>query len=162
MHGDEDEQGRAAVAKIVVGVDDSEHAHGALRWACAEAHFWDDPEVVVVHAWHYPYRNRRSGHTDLKAGIEADAHEALDELVATARSAAGEGVTITPSLIEESPVEALLEAARGADMLVVGSRGRGGFKAALLGSVSQQVAQHAPCPVVIIREGVLAPVGATS
>lgn len=150
------------MAKIVVGVDDSEHGHAALRWACAEAHVWDDPEIVVVHAWHYPYRNRRSGHTDLKASIEADAREALDELVAEAHTSAGDGVTITASLIEESPVEALIAAAQGADLLVIGSRGRGGFKAALLGSVSQQVAQHGPCPVVIVREGVLAPAGAAS
>ncbi|WP_328908378.1 universal stress protein [Streptomyces sp. NBC_00234] len=55
------------------------------------------------------------------------------------------------SLVRGNPAQALVDAAEGADMLVVGSRGRGGFRRALLGSVSQQAALHAPCPTVIIR-----------
>ncbi|HUP33419.1 MAG TPA: universal stress protein, partial [Gaiellaceae bacterium] len=61
------------------------------------------------------------------------------------------GIEVERRVVPEPPVEALLDAAAGADLLVVGSRGRGGFTGLLLGSVGQQVAHHAPCPVVIVR-----------
>jgi nucleotide-binding universal stress UspA family protein len=60
-------------------------------------------------------------------------------------------VTINPVVVQGWPAEVLLEAAEGADLLVVGSRGRGGFTSALLGSVSQNCAHHATCPLLIIR-----------
>ena len=63
------------------------------------------------------------------------------------------GVTVTPILCEGQAAEILCEQARGADLLVVGSRGFGGFRGLLLGLVSQQRANHAPCPVVIIPHG---------
>ena len=139
------------MTRIVVGVDDSEHASDAVRWACSEARYWDDVELVILHAWHYPYRNRRSGRRDLREEMEADAREALDALVAEARAGGGDGVRVTATLVEQSPVEALVDAGRQADLLVLGSRGRGGLTQALLGSVSHKVAQHAPCPVAIVR-----------
>jgi nucleotide-binding universal stress UspA family protein len=60
-------------------------------------------------------------------------------------------VVINPVVVEGWPAEVLLNAAEGADLLVVGSRGRGGFASALLGSVSQNCAHHATCPLLIIR-----------
>jgi nucleotide-binding universal stress UspA family protein len=60
-------------------------------------------------------------------------------------------VTINPVVIRGYPAEVLIDAAEGADLLVVGSRGRGGFASALLGSVSQNCAHHATCPLLIIR-----------
>jgi nucleotide-binding universal stress UspA family protein len=64
-----------------------------------------------------------------------------------------EAVTIRPRIVEDHAAQALLDAAEGADLVVVGSRGHGGFSGALLGSVSQHVVQHATCPVVVIRGG---------
>jgi nucleotide-binding universal stress UspA family protein len=63
----------------------------------------------------------------------------------------GDTVDVTELVVEKAPVPALLDEASTDDLLVVGSRGRGGFSGLLLGSVSQQVAQHATCPVVIVR-----------
>ncbi|MPY94986.1 MAG: universal stress protein [Acidimicrobiia bacterium] len=140
-----------AVARIVVGVDESEPARAALEWACGEARYWEGPELVVVHAWEYPYRNERSGRADLRAEMAEDAAAALDDLAAAARAAGGDALRITPQLVEGSPRDALVAAGQGADLLVVGNRGRGGFATMLLGSVSHQVAQHAPCAVVIVR-----------
>ncbi len=60
------------------------------------------------------------------------------------------GIHVTRAVVEGTPAPTLLEAAEGADLLVVGSRGRGGFTGLLLGSVSQQCALHAPCPLVIV------------
>ena len=80
-----------------------------------------------------------------------DAHEIVDAAVAEAHR-------LEPTLqcegeaIEEQPAAALLDEARGADLIVVGNRGRGGFASLLLGSVSQQVVHHAACPVVVVRE----------
>lgn len=63
----------------------------------------------------------------------------------------GDAVEVVEQVVEKAPVPALLDEASPDDILVVGSRGRGGFAGLLLGSVSQQVAQHATCPVVIVR-----------
>ena len=60
-------------------------------------------------------------------------------------------VEIRPLVVQDNPAQALLDCAKGADLLVVGNRGHGGFTGALLGSVGQHCAQHAECPVVIIR-----------
>jgi len=75
------------------------------------------------------------------------------ELTEAIREVAGPDpdVTINPVVVQGWPAEVLLEASEGADLLVVGSRGRGGFTSALLGSVSQNCAHHATCPVLIIR-----------
>jgi nucleotide-binding universal stress UspA family protein len=134
---------------IVVGVDGSENSRQALVWAVEEARL-RDARVRVVHAWWlYPM---------LTADTEAPHH--TDD----ARGAVQ--TFVTEILGEEHDVEievvavqgqqasaALVDAAREAELLVVGSRGAGGFSSLLLGSVSQQCAHHAPCPVVIVRRG---------
>jgi nucleotide-binding universal stress UspA family protein len=76
--------------------------------------------------------------------------EIVDKALSEA-GAAAEPVEIERSVVEGPPTAALLGAVTEDDLLVVGSRGRGGFAGLLLGSVSEQVAQHAPCPVVIVR-----------
>lgn len=143
------EQGR-----IVVGVDGSEGAQRALRWAVAQA-VRTGSHLQVVHGWQYPY----AGST-LYAGVvvdvgdlEAGARAVLDAAVADVDMS---GLDAPPDLVvvEHSAALALVEAAKGADLLVVGTRGRGGFAELLLGSVSQQVVHHAPCPVVIVPHGV--------
>ena len=80
-------------------------------------------------------------------------HRAAEELLEKrpARSSEGDGVEIERRVVEGAPGAVLVEESRGADLLVVGSRGHGGFAGLLLGSVSQQCAHHAECPVVIVR-----------
>ena len=85
------------------------------------------------------------------AALEQAAREALDETLAEVVGKEA-GVPVEAKLVKANPAEALVEAAANADLLVVGSRGHGGFAGLLLGSVSQQCAHQAPCPVVIVRE----------
>ena len=140
-------------SRIVVGVDGSEESLAALRWALREARL-RGASLEVVHAWHYPY----AAYTDITgmaAGVVTREDLAkVGQLVLEESLRAGEAtrgdVPVRPTLVQGTPAEALLRVAAGADLLVVGSRGRGGFTGLLLGSVSQQCAHHAPCPLVII------------
>jgi nucleotide-binding universal stress UspA family protein len=132
----------------VVGVDDSEGARLALDWAYEEA-CSRRATLDVVHVWSYPYYGALtpSVYVDARA-IESAAQAHLDRLVAPY---AGRGIVEVHSrLVEGPPAATLCAVAEGADLLVVGSRGRGGFKGLLLGSVGQQVAHHARCPVAIV------------
>jgi nucleotide-binding universal stress UspA family protein len=142
------------VAKIVVGIDGSEESKNALRWALEEARL-RSAEVVAVHAWEAPPAMPEPGPApgfDLVA-ILPEVQEAGERLVTTVvNEVVGDSdVTVEPVAIAGPPASVLVDAARDADMLVVGSRGHGGFTALLLGSVSQQLAHHAPCPLVIHR-----------
>ena len=134
--------------RIVVGVDGSQAAREALRWAIDEAGR-RDATVEAVYAWHQPFMNGYIIEGEMDLGhYEEDAQHMLDAAV----DAAGDSgdVPIERKLVTGSAASALVEEAKGAVLLVVGSRGRGGFTGLLLGSVSQQAAHHAPCPVVII------------
>lgn len=132
---------------IVVGVDGSTGGREALRFAMAEARL-RGAELQAVSAWRYPYSYGESlvivSDDDLKAAAERGLIEAI--------AAAGEqvGVQVEPVVRQGRAASVLLESAADADMLVVGSRGRGGFAGLLLGSVSQKCVQHAPCPVVVV------------
>lgn len=135
--------------RIVVGVDGSESAREALRWAIAEARV-RNATVEAVYAWHQPFATGYAEMGELYGleHFEKEAQEALDSAV-DAVDASG----IPPverRLVTGGAASALVEEAKGASLLVVGSRGRGGFSGLLLGSVSQQAAHHAPCPTVII------------
>jgi len=134
--------------RIVVGIDGSETSRAALQWALDEARR-RQAAVDVVHAWHHPFLIGYGYSAELDLGtVEEDARQFLDDLVAGVDTT---GVpAVEPVLMADSPARALLDAAKGASLLVVGSRGRGGFTGLLLGSVSQQVIHHAPCPVVVI------------
>ncbi len=138
---------------VVVGVDGSEGSRRALRWAAAEATVRGDA-LELVHVWDPP---QSYAPVDMEVyaadpePIRDASQQLLDDLVAAAQELAP-GVEVRGSLVPGPPAQALLESARTADLLVVGSRGLGGFKSLLLGSVSQQVTHHAPCPVVIVPE----------
>ena len=140
---------------IVVGVDGSEASKAALRWALEEARI-RSTSVDAVYAWPFPYGALGFGWSPTidKDAID-DARRAaeigLHALVQDAAADAG-GVEIQEHAIEGAPGSVLLEKAEGAEMLVVGSCGLGGFKELMLGSVSHQCAQHASCPVVIVRQ----------
>jgi nucleotide-binding universal stress UspA family protein len=144
------------VVKIVVGIDGSEAAKNALRWALEEARL-RSAKIVAVHAWEAPPAMPEPGPApgfDL-VGILPEVEEAGERLVkAVVEEVVGDDsdVTVEPVAIQGPAASVLVEAARDADMLVVGSRGHGGFTALLLGSVSQQLAHHAPCPLLIHRE----------
>jgi nucleotide-binding universal stress UspA family protein len=140
---------------IVVGVDQSAGARAALRFALEEARL-RQATLHVVHAWQFGYLGATGLEgwlpavggelEDFRRGAEAALDETLKEV-----DAETEGLTIERR-VEQGPAAAvLIDDSQGADLLVVGSRGHGGFAQLLLGSVSQQCAQHALCPVVIVH-----------
>ena len=143
------------MAVIVVGVDGSEGAHTALAWAAAEARL-RGARLRAVNAWHLPAAAYGSGGFVPPVGItwEDDLEEAANAgLAKTLAEAAGilDGIEVEHRVGEGSAAVVLTEAAEDADLLVIGSRGLGGFKELLLGSVGHQCAQRSPCPVVIVR-----------
>ena len=144
------------MSTIVVGVDGSEGSVVALRFAIEEARA-RGAGVKAVSAWHVPiaaYGSTEGTAAFVQIPMEpsefgkvagATLTRALEEVAAEASD-----VEVTPIVREGQAAEVLTEEARDADLLVVGSRGRGGFSGLLLGSVSQQCAHHAHCPVVIV------------
>jgi nucleotide-binding universal stress UspA family protein len=138
--------------RIVVGIDGSQGARRALEWAVAEAKL-RDAHLVVVHAWLEPAAVA-VGSVISAGGVEPEVFEETAERtvaeVLGAVDTTGLPQGIESHVIAGAPARSLLDAARDADLVVVGSRGLGGFTGLLLGSVSQQVAHHATCPVVII------------
>ena len=140
---------------IVVGVDHSAGAKAALRFALEEARL-RQATLRLVHAWQFGYIGATGLEgalpavggelEDFRRGAEAALDETLKEVAVDT-----EGVTIERRVDQGTAAAILVEESRGADLLVVGSRGHGGFAQLLLGSVSQQGAQHAFCPVVIVR-----------
>lgn len=133
--------------RIVVGIDGSAGSQAALAWAAAEARLRGATlEAIRVWSWPIPYVGPGMAGLDPKL-LEEGEQGILDEALSAVDL---EGVTVEPVLVEGPAAQRLLEQAKGADLLVVGSRGRGGFKGLLLGSVSQQVVNHARGPVVVI------------
>jgi nucleotide-binding universal stress UspA family protein len=136
--------------RIVVGVDGSPTSRQALRWAVGQAAL-TGATVEAVHALEIPVTDGWAPMFDLVEHLSKAAEHMLAGAVAeTAR--AHPTVVVRARVIEGHPATVLLSAAEGADLLVLGSRGHGGFVGALLGSVSQHCAHHATCPVVIIRD----------
>jgi nucleotide-binding universal stress UspA family protein len=140
------------VADIIVGVDGSEGSVDALRWALEEARVRSATVVAVV-AWQ-PYAVGAAPLgpmvLDLRE-VEEEARQLLSRSIDAAREAvAAPDVRVEGELLEGSAASVLVSRSKGADMLIVGSRGLGGFKGLLLGSVSSQCIHHATCPVVIV------------
>lgn len=141
---------------VVVGVDGSRHAERAVDWALEECRFHGD-ELVLVHVWQFP-PVALTHYADEALSVSAFeeltslADDMLARLAAEANRRAP-GVRVSSRVVEGHPAAALVEAATGARLLVVGSRGLGGFKGMLMGSVSTACAQHARCPVVIVPDG---------
>ena len=138
--------------RIVVGVDGSSSARSALRWAVQQADL-TGARVQAVAAWEFPAFYSWEGGPMPPDDFERSARNGMDETVDAVLAETGSDVSLQRDLEHGHAAQMLLDAARGADLLVVGSRGHGSFYGALLGSVSQRCAQHAECPVVIVRGG---------
>jgi len=138
---------------IVVGVDGSEAAHRALDWAIREAGLRG--AALTVLAVHQVASNYWTGDPELypadQPATEA-IRQAAEDAVQKAVSQAGEPgpASVTVRAVSGLPAQELVGASSGADLVVVGSRGGGGFSKLVLGSVSNQVVSHAACPVVVI------------
>ena len=132
---------------IVVGTDGSHHAERALEFAAEEARRRDAP-VRVVTAWHVPAAVYGSGFAPMtNPSVEETTRQAAEEIAErAAENLRARGLEVETRVCHAQAADALVQEAHGADLLVVGSRGHGGFSGLLLGSVGQQCAQHAPCP----------------
>ena len=144
------------MAVIVVGVDHSEGAKAALRFALEEAKL-RQTTLRVVHAWRYGYIGATGfeGAFPVMGGdIEElrDAAETALQETLRASIPQTDTVEIERRVVEGRAAAVLVDESRDADLLVVGSRGHGGFAGLLLGSVSEQCAHHAACPVVIVHK----------
>ncbi|WP_371477471.1 universal stress protein [Kitasatospora sp. NBC_00315] len=138
--------------RIVVGMDGSPASENALRWAIAQARLTGGT-VQAVTAWEYPAFYGWVGAVPVSDGFDPQelATRTLAETVAEV-AGAEPPVKVSQAVIPGNPARVLLDAAEGAALLVVGSRGLGGFSGAVLGSVSRHLTEHAPCPVVVIRD----------
>ncbi|WP_280696055.1 universal stress protein [Kitasatospora sp. GP82] len=141
--------GNDSAARIVVGVDGSPPSYAALRWAVGQAELtgatvdavaaW---EPVALYGWSAPVVDSTFDEDVARQALGRELRDVLG---------ADRPVEVREHLVLGNPAQVLLDAAAGAELLVVGSRGRGTFARTVLGSVSQQCALHAPCPVVIVR-----------
>lgn len=150
------QEAAARRGRVVVGVDGSEHAAAALRFALVEAERLR-AELVAVYAWQAPDAPV-DPFTVLQADVAVDreqqvarAREWLLRTVDEARTPLTQRVPVRVETPEKHPAAALLDEGADVDLIVVGSRGRGGFTGLLLGSVSQQVLNHAVVPVAVVR-----------
>jgi nucleotide-binding universal stress UspA family protein len=145
--------------KIVVGVDGSTAARAALQFAAEEAKL-RGARVLAVHAWTY-FPAPGIGEPGLMAMPEGDVlglleaeRKSAESLLTRAIEEAfpeGADVEVESRLVDADAEDVLVSEAKDAELVVVGSRGRGGIASALLGSVSSHVVQHAPCPVVVVK-----------
>ncbi|GIE34851.1 universal stress protein [Actinoplanes italicus] len=139
--------------RIIVGVDNSAGSAEALRWALAYARL-TGATVEAVSAWQVPpmyvyaYGWTPIGIDD--AGIVRYAEKTLAETVAQVQGEDEHPVPVTTWVMEGPAAQVLLNAGKGAELMVLGSRGHGAFSGMLLGSVSQHCVQHATCPTVVI------------
>jgi nucleotide-binding universal stress UspA family protein len=145
----------AEIKRIVVGVDGSSHSRAALEWAYDEAAH-HGASLTVVNAWHPPSLPMAPPYGHLPP--EDYESQPRNEALALLEQFTSELVPKTPavdvrtSVVEgKNPAEALIQRSDEADLLVIGSRGHGGFVGMLLGSVSQHLVAHANCPVVVVR-----------
>jgi nucleotide-binding universal stress UspA family protein len=142
-------QATSHTGRIVVGHDGSEASLEALSWAARQAVLTDSTlELVMTWEWPTSYGWAVPVPTDFDP--ETDIQKVLDGAVATI-TAAHPGLRVEPRLISGHPAPILVEESKGADLLVVGSRGHGEFVGMLLGSVSEYCATNAHCPVLIHR-----------
>ena len=139
------------MGRIVVGVDGSESARKALRWAVKEAEAWG-AELTAIAA--VPMASGAGALAWLPAAVDreqvlTDVRSGLDRAVAAAVEGHS-GVTVRRHALDGNAAQLMSEFSTAVDLVVVGSRGRGGFSGLLLGSTSQGVLSHAACPVMVV------------
>jgi len=134
---------------VVVGVDGSDSSRQALRWGLQQAALTGGA-LRVVTCWDYPVSYGWTPPNLSDFDPEPDVRRVLDDLVAD-EVPAGSPVEVERVVLRGHPAQCLVDEAAGAALLVVGTRGHGGFTGLLLGSVGEYCVTHAPCPVVVVR-----------
>jgi nucleotide-binding universal stress UspA family protein len=152
MAQDRDEPAWSSIGRVVVGVDGSGSSQSALRWALRQAQLTGGSVWAVI-AWEIPLYYGMAPFAAVKGvDLPGMAKHVLAHAVSDAVSATGASVPVGQRVAQGDAAQVLIEAARGAALLVVGNRGHGGFTEALLGSVSQRCTARAACPVVVVRD----------
>jgi nucleotide-binding universal stress UspA family protein len=138
--------------RIVVGVDGSAPSVAALRWAVRQAELTSGT-IDAVTAWQYPVSAGGLGWAPTSGLDNTDYAELSAKTLSAAVAEVGPppSVQVRELVVEGNPAQAILDTARGADLLVVGNRGHGEFTDALIGSVSNRCVHHASCPVVVVH-----------
>ena len=137
--------------KIIVGVDGSAQAREALRWAIDHAD--DDDVVVIAHGWSIPTAVGFEVPVASISEFETSAHRMVKAVQAELDHDDDDGPTVETHVVPGHAGSVLVDLSADADLVVVGSRGYGGLRSALLGSVSNFVVHHAHCPVVVVPRG---------
>ena len=137
---------------IVVGVDGSGGSRKALKWAAAEA-AGHGADLVVVNVWEHTLLPPAGSVSVSEHYVPDPSQRTAEDLLQVIKEELGEEppVVVRPLVRQGSPAKVLIEESAGADLLVVGPRGHGGFAGLLLGSVSQHVSTYAKCAVAVIR-----------
>jgi nucleotide-binding universal stress UspA family protein len=141
---------------IVVGIDGSHNASHALEWAMAEAGLRKaDLTVITVNSVPAGYWTKQPITRPDDDVFVAEARTAAEEAVSKAASALGDSqpASVTITALNGFPAQTLIKASETSDLIVVGSRGGGGFGELILGSITSQVVHHAKCPVVVVPAG---------
>jgi len=137
---------------IVVGVDGSKSSRKALNWAAAEAAD-HGADLVVLNVWEHTLLPPAGNVTVSERYVPEPSQRTTDELIQVIKEELGDDppVQIQARVKEGRPAKVLIDESTGADLLVVGQRGHGGFAGLVLGSVSQHVAAYAKCAVTVVR-----------
>jgi nucleotide-binding universal stress UspA family protein len=137
---------------VLVGVDGSRGSRKALTWAAAEA-VDHGAELIVLNVWERSLLPPLGSGSVPLGDLPDSGQSAADDLLKIIKEELGENppVLAQPLVKHGRPAEVLIEQSAGVDLLVVGTRGHGGFAGLVLGSVSQHVAAYAQCPVTVVR-----------
>ena len=137
---------------IVVGVDGSPSSRTALNWAAAEAAD-HGADLVVLNVWGHTLLPPTGSVSVSERYVPDESQRTAEDLVKLIKEELGEDppVVVQPRVKEGNPAKVLIEQSEDADLLVVGTRGHGGFRGLVLGSVSQHVTGYAKCPVIVVR-----------
>jgi nucleotide-binding universal stress UspA family protein len=137
---------------IVVGVDGSPGSRKALTWAAAEAAD-HGANLTVINVWEHTLLPPAGSVSVSEHYVPDPSQRTAEDLIQVIKEELGEEppVLVQPQVKQGRPAKVLIEESVGADLLVVGERGHGGFAGLVLGSVSQHVAAYAKCPVAVVR-----------
>jgi nucleotide-binding universal stress UspA family protein len=143
---------QSGIPRIVAGVDGSPPSIAALRWAVRQAEVTGGT-VDAIMAWEFPVVGGSYGWAPTVPFDDTDYSELAVKTLSAAVAEVGPppGAVVNQIVIEGNAAQVLLDAAKDADMIVVGNRGHGAFAEALIGSVSVRCLHHATCPVVVVR-----------
>jgi nucleotide-binding universal stress UspA family protein len=137
---------------VLVGVDGSPSSHKALAWAAAEA-AEHGADLVVLNVWEHTLPPPTGSVSVSERYVPDPSQRTAEDLLKEIKEVLGENppVLVQPRVKQGSPAKVLIEQSADSDLLVVGTRGHGGFRGLVLGSVSQHVAAYAQCPVAVVR-----------